>query len=56
VQKPLNQPRLDTWQEPLTVGHTLPTVPLWLRGGHVLPVDLERTYQRTCREQRIPVA
>jgi hypothetical protein len=51
-----DQPSLDIWQEPLTVGQPLPTLPLWLRGGHVLPVDLERTYQRTCREQRIPGA
>jgi hypothetical protein len=51
-----DQPSLDIWQEPVTVGQPLPTLPLWLRGGHVLPVDLERTYQRTCREQRIPGA
>ena len=36
------------------VGHPLPTMPLWLRGGLCLPVDLEATYERTFREQRIP--
>jgi hypothetical protein len=45
---------LDVWQEPLAVGRALPTMPLWLRGGLCLPVELEATYERTCREQRVP--
>jgi hypothetical protein len=45
---------LDVWHEPLTLGQLLPTVPLWLRGGLCLPVDLQTTYDRTCREQRVP--
>jgi hypothetical protein len=48
------QPSLDVWQEPLAVGQPLPTLPLWLRGGLCLPVELEATYERTCREQRVP--
>jgi hypothetical protein len=44
---------LQIWQEPLTVGQSLPTLPLWLRGGHRFPVDLDASYQRTCQEQRI---
>ncbi len=44
---------LDIWQESLAVGRALPTMPLWLRGNLCLPVDLEATYDRTCREQRI---
>jgi hypothetical protein len=47
------QTTLDVWQERLAVGRTLPTMPLWLRGNLCLPVDLEVTYERTCREQRI---
>lgn len=47
------QPQLDIWQHSLCVGEALPTLPLWLRGELCLPVDLERTYDRTCREQRI---
>ncbi len=31
----------------------LPTMPLWLRGDICLPVDLQATYEVTCREQRI---
>jgi hypothetical protein len=48
--------RLDVWQEPLTLGQALPTLPLWLRGGLCLPVELEATYQRTCIEQRVQPA
>jgi hypothetical protein len=44
---------LDIWQEPLAVGRPLPTMPLWLRGAMCLPVELDATYERTCREQRV---
>ncbi|MUG99665.1 hypothetical protein F7734_48255 [Scytonema sp. UIC 10036] len=44
---------LDIWYESLNIGDSLPTLPLWLRGGLCLPVDLNATYDRTCREQRI---
>ncbi|OGO43870.1 MAG: DUF4058 domain-containing protein [Chloroflexi bacterium RBG_16_57_9] len=47
------QPSLDIWPETLTVGGALPTLPLWLRGDICVPVDLDATYERTCREQRI---
>ncbi len=53
---PGGSPHLDIWHTPLTLGGTLPTMPLWLRGGVCLPVDLDATYARTCREQRIPGA
>jgi hypothetical protein len=46
---------LDFWYEALALGNVLPTMPLWLRGGPCMPVALEATYQRTCREQRIAV-
>lgn len=47
---------LDVWREPIAVGQRLPTLPLWLRGGLCLPVELEVTYERTCVEQRVPRA
>jgi hypothetical protein len=47
---------LDLWREPIEVAHALPTLPLWLRGGLCLPVELEATYQRTCIEQRVQPA
>jgi Protein of unknown function (DUF4058) len=47
------QTSLDIWQERLELGLALPMMPLWLRGNLCLPVDLEATYDRTCREHRI---
>ncbi|MBX9622610.1 MAG: DUF4058 domain-containing protein [Gemmataceae bacterium] len=47
---------LDRWHEPLAVGGDLPTLPLWLRGGLCVPVELRATYDRTCREQRVTPA
>jgi hypothetical protein len=44
---------LDIWPVSLTLGSDLPTLPLWLRGGPCLPVDLEAAYRRTCQEQRV---
>ncbi len=36
-------PALDIWREAVAVGQPLPTLPLWLRGGLCLPVELEAT-------------
>ena len=47
---------LDIWREPVAVGRPLPTLPLWLRGGLCLPVELEATYMRTCVEQKVQPA
>jgi hypothetical protein len=47
---------LDIWCEPLALGQPLPTMPLWLRGGLCLPVELEVSYERTCNEQRVRAA
>jgi hypothetical protein len=47
------QTSLDIWQESLKLGSALVTMPLWLPRNLCLPVDLEATYERTCREQRI---
>lgn len=47
-------PSLDVWHEPLEIGGELPVMPLFLRGGPRVRVDLGGTYQRTCEEQRIP--
>lgn len=45
---------LNVWQEPLTVGEPLPIVPLFLKSGIFMPLDLEQTYSYTCARQRIP--
>lgn len=44
---------LDIWREAIAVGRPLPTLPLCLRGGLCLPVELESTYMRTCIEQKV---
>jgi hypothetical protein len=47
------EPVLDIWRNELTLGQPLPIMPLWLRDAIGLRVDLEASYVRTCREQRI---
>jgi hypothetical protein len=46
-------PAVDVWYDELHIGHTLPTLPIWLRGGLHIPLDLEAAYERTCREHRL---
>ncbi len=49
-----NRWRLDTWPFALTVGSPLPTtVPLWLASVTAVPLDLESSYEETCRVLRI---
>ena len=40
------KPRLKVWNEPLIVGQTLP---LWLSEGLAIPLDLNASYEETCR-------
>ena len=49
------QTSLEIWPQPLVIGAELPTMPLCLRGGLCLPVQLATTYERTSLEQRVPV-
>ena len=49
------QASLDIWQASVVVGSSMPAMPLWLRGNLCFPVDLDATYNRTCREQLIIV-
>jgi hypothetical protein len=44
---------LDTWLHPLTFGGALPTLPLWLASDLAVPLDLEASYEETCRILRI---
>ena len=46
--------RLETWEQPLTLGRPLPTLPLWLAEDFSIPLDLEESYEETCRVLRIP--
>lgn len=47
-------PYINLWQEMFTVGGSLPILPLFLKGGFYLPINLEQTYHYTCVRQRIP--
>ena len=47
-------PRLETWAHALAVGQPLPTLPLWLADNLAVPLELEASYEETCRILRIP--
>jgi hypothetical protein len=44
---------LEAWMHPMAVGQRLPTLPLWLAPDLAVPLDLEQTYEETCRVLRI---
>jgi len=44
---------LEIWREVLSLERSLPTLPLWLRGGICLPLELEGSYERTRRGLRM---
>ncbi|MFO0927978.1 MAG: DUF4058 family protein [Gemmataceae bacterium] len=46
--------QLQTWAYPLTLGQPLPTLPLWLADDLAVPLELEDSYEQTCRALRIP--
>ncbi len=46
--------RLELWPHGLTLGGTLPTLPLWIHPEQSVPVELERTYQAARAARRIP--
>lgn len=44
---------IDMWPYPVTVGELLPSVPLALKGGPMVPVDFETTYREALAEHRL---
>jgi hypothetical protein len=42
------------WTHTLVVGQPLPLLPLWLAENLAVPLELESTYEETCRILRIP--
>jgi hypothetical protein len=44
---------IDIWPSALALGHSLPTVPLPLRGGPTVPLDLEAAYSEARSGTRI---
>jgi hypothetical protein len=45
--------RLQTWSHTLKVGQPLPKLPLWLSDTYGVELELEITYEETCRGLRI---
>ncbi len=45
--------RVDEWEHELAVGAPLPTLPLWLTDQLSVPLELEASYEETCRGLRI---
>ena len=52
-RKVAERPRFETWAYPLVVGQKLPTLPLWLDDDRSVGLDLEASYEETCRALRI---
>jgi hypothetical protein len=44
---------MDNWYHPLPVGARLPTLPVWLSATRAISLDLEASYEETCRTLRI---
>ena len=47
-------PRVATWAYPLTIGKPLPLLPIWLTEELAISLDLEASYEETCRVLHIP--
>jgi hypothetical protein len=47
------KPLLDTWFHPLVLEQSLPTLPIWLDDDLGVLLDLETSYEETCRFLRI---
>lgn len=44
---------MDNWYHPLPLGQPLPTLPVWLNETRAISLDLESSYEETCRTLRI---
>ena len=47
------RPITDNWYHPLAIGQLLPTLPIWLKETWAISLDLESSYEATCRTLRI---
>jgi hypothetical protein len=45
---------VETWTHTLEIGQPLPTLTLWLAENYAVPLELEPSYEETCRILRIP--
>ncbi len=48
------QTKMDTWFHPLAVGEPLPSLTVWLSETLKVSLELEASYEETCRVLRIP--
>lgn len=46
--------RFETWEHALALGAPLPELPLWLSDELAVPLELEVSYEETCRVLQIP--
>lgn len=46
--------KVDTWFHPLAIRQPLPSLPVWLSETQSVTLDLEASYEETCRVLRIP--
>lgn len=44
---------MDSWYYPLAIGQPVPTLPIWLKETKAISLDLESSYEETCRTLRI---
>ena len=40
--------QLEAWAQTLSLGQTLPTMPLWLADDFAIPLELEKSYEESC--------
>jgi Protein of unknown function (DUF4058) len=45
---------MEAWMQTLSIGQPLPTLPLWLADDLAVPLDLDSSYEETCRILRLP--
>jgi Protein of unknown function (DUF4058) len=45
--------RFQAWSHALSLGQPLPTLPLWLAHDFAVPLELEASYEETCRVLRL---
>ena len=45
--------RFQAWSHTLALGQPLPTLPLWLTDSFAVPLELEASYEETCRILRL---
>ena len=52
-RKTKKQILMDTWRHELILGQPLPILPIWLSEDRAIPLELEASYEETCRVLRI---